>query len=95
MVIRCLIWIGLIGALLSPSVSAGMFSNQRQTDFGASFESAKSNQILNPAAGKDLEPVPGFDGQAAQITLEKYREDFGRPAPREVYSISIGGIGQK
>ena len=94
MVIRCLIWIGLMAALSSPSVSAGIFSDQRKTDFGASFESAKSSQILNPEAGKDLEPVSGFDGEASQIALEKYREDFERPAPSNVYSISIGGIGQ-
>ena len=95
MVIRCLISIGLIVALASPSASAWMFYDQRKTDFGASFESAKSGQILNPDAGKNLEPVSGFDGQAARVTVEKYREGFQRPAPRTVHSISIGGIGQK
>jgi PBP1b-binding outer membrane lipoprotein LpoB len=88
MVTRRFIWIGLIAVLIS-GCAAG------KTNWGASFESAKSNQILNPEAGKDLEPVSGFDGEAADITIEKYREDFTRPAPSTVYSISIGGIGQR
>jgi type IV pilus biogenesis protein CpaD/CtpE len=95
MVIRCLIWIGLIAALASACATEGKFSDKRITNWGASFESAKSNQIVNPEAGKDLKPVSGFDGEAADITIEKYREDFTRPAPSTVYSISIGGIGQR
>jgi hypothetical protein len=95
MMTRYLIWIGLIAVLSSCSATTGSFFNKRKTDFGASFESAKSKQILDPEAGKNLNPVSGFDGQAAVITLEKYREDFTRPAPETVYSISIGGIGER
>jgi len=95
MVTRRLIWIGLIALLFSACTSTGKFSDRRKSNWGVSFESAKANQILNPEAGKNLNPVSGYDGQAAQITLEKYREDFKRPAPKTVYSISIGGIGQR
>jgi hypothetical protein len=92
---RYLIGIGLIIALFSAFAPGETFPEERKLGFGASFESAKANQILNPEAGKDLEPVEGFDGEAAQITLEKYREDFTRPAPRTIYSINIGGIGRR
>ena len=95
MLTRYLIWIGLIAALLSGCTTVGKSSHTTEMNWGASFKSAKSSQILNPEAGKDLEPVEGFDGEAAQITLEKYREDFTRPAPRTIYSINIGGIGRR
>jgi hypothetical protein len=91
MVTRGLILIALIGLLFSACTSAEKFPDQ----WGASFKSAKTNQILNPEAGKNLNPVTGFDGRAAEIASEKYREDFKKPPPRTVYSISIGGIGQK
>ncbi len=91
MVTRGLILIALIGLLFSACTRTEELPDQ----WGASFKSAKDNQILNPEAGKNLKPVTGFDGQAAEIASEKYREDFKRPPPRTVYSISIGGIGQR
>ncbi len=83
MLARYVIWIGLIAALLSGCTTV--------TNWGASFKSAKSSQILNPEAMKNLQPVCGFDGQAAQITLERYRGDFKKPAEKPVYTLSIGG----
>lgn len=82
MLTRYLIWIGLIAALLSGCAT--------KLDWGACVKSAKSSQILNHEAMKNLQPVYGSDGQAAQNTLERYREGFKRPAPRPVYPLSIG-----
>jgi hypothetical protein len=91
MVTRGLILIALIGLLFSACARTEKLPDQ----WGDSFKSAKANQILNPEAGKNLQPVTGLDGRAAEIVLEKYREDFKRPPPRTVYSISIGSIGQR
>jgi hypothetical protein len=87
MVTRGLILIALIGLCTR--------AEKIPDQWGASFTSAKDNQILNPEASKDLKPVMEFDGQAAEITSEKYREGFKRQPPRTIYSISIGGIGQR
>jgi hypothetical protein len=94
MATRYLIAIGLIAVLVGACTSARKFSDKGKPDWGTSYEMAKSNQILNPEAGRNLEPVKGFDGDAALITVEKYREDFTRPPPTDVYSISIGSISQ-
>jgi hypothetical protein len=73
----------LIGFLAALSVLSGcaMFSSQGESrldrNWGTSFETAKQNQILNPAAGKNLEPVVGFDGRAATGSMESYRQRFG------------------
>jgi len=85
MATKPLIWIGLIAVLLSACGTV--------RPFGASFESAKYNQILNPDARKNLKPATGFDGHAAELTLKKYREDFERPAPEPVYTFSLSPIG--
>jgi hypothetical protein len=65
--------------------------------WGESFEMAKRNQILNPEAGKDLDPVTGLDGEAAEANMEKYRDGFGEKPSERVYNLNLGsisGIGQ-
>lgn len=88
-------WLGLIGLVATILVLTGCAGPSRlEMDFGTSVKLAKTNQILNPEAGKNLEPVTGFDGKAAQATMEKYWKDFGKPAPPTVYNFSIGDIGK-
>jgi hypothetical protein len=41
-------------------------------NWGRSFESARHNQILNPDAGKNLEPVEGLEGPAAERIMNDY-----------------------
>ena len=49
-------------------------------NFGKSFESAKNNQILDPDAGKNLEPVVGLNGEAAEHGVDKYKKSFEKQA---------------
>ncbi len=87
MLIRYFTLIGLTAALL---ISSGCAARETMLDrnWGSSFESAKSNQILDPEAGKNLDPVVGFDGQAAGISMEKYRQGF-KKEQSEGLSITI------
>ena len=51
-----------------------------EKDFGNSQRLAVSNQTLNPEAGKDLKPVYGFNGRAADLVMEKqYIKGFEEP----------------
>ena len=61
-------------------------------NWGRSFESAKYNQILNPEAGKNEQPVDELDGQAAQQTVEQYRKGFGAKPGTSSYNVNIGAI---
>jgi hypothetical protein len=45
-------------------------------NYGRSFKQARLNQILDPEAEKNLEPVTGLDGKAAKAGIEKYRMTF-------------------
>ena len=42
--------------------------------WGKSFEQAKISQEVDPDASKNLDPVTGLDGQAAEADMEKYRK---------------------
>jgi len=75
MLIRCFILIGSIAALLIFS-GCGTRETMLSRNWGSSFESAKQSQILNPEAGRNLEPVVGLDDQAAENNMEKYRQGF-------------------
>jgi hypothetical protein len=62
-----------------------------EADYGKSVNIATSSQILDPAAQQNLAPVYGFDGKAAEATIEHYRSTFEKEAPPPTFVIPIGG----
>ncbi len=59
---------------------AWKWDNRLKEDYGNSQRFAISNQTLNPEAGKDLKPVYGFDGRAAEKVVEgQYIKRFDEP----------------
>ena len=94
---QCILMLLLAFALLSlgcagPNQDRMSLSppSRLEMDYGTSFNLMKFNQIANPEAEKNLEPVIGFDGQAAKATLDKYRKDFEKPAEPPAYTLNIG-----
>ena len=69
-----LLTIGIFGC------SKGNISNPLQSEsqldknWGRSFEAAKHNQILNPGAEKNLKPVEGLQGPAAERIMQEYEK---------------------
>jgi hypothetical protein len=96
MQVRCLTFIIVIIALAISLGCAGKPA-QRETMldkyWGSSFESARYNQLLNPDAGKNLDPVVGMDGAAAGQTMDRYREGFKAGPSKNVYNLNVGTIG--
>lgn len=89
---RHFLLVGLVGIFLISVSCAG--PSRVEMDYGTSFKLAKFNQILNPEAEKNLEPVTGFDGRAAGATIEMYHKGFQEKSQAPVYTINIGGIGR-
>ena len=89
MLTRCLTLIGLIATLL---IFSGCRTRETTLDrnWENSFESAKKSQILNPEAGRNLEPVVGLDGKATGNNMEKYRQGFKKENSKEM-TITIQG----
>ena len=48
-------------------------------DYGQSFNTARENQILDPQASQNLEPVLELDGVAAKTAMDRYRKMFQEP----------------
>jgi hypothetical protein len=67
--------------------------NRLKEDYGNSQRLAIANQTLNPEAGKDLKPVYGFNGRAAENVMEKqYIKGFETPCTTTGGSVLTGGI---
>ena len=92
MIKRFFVAMGLVAAFLVSISCVGPSRLERH--FSTSFELAKSNQIFDPEAEKNMDPVTGLDGEAAEATLEKYREEFEKPAPPTPSILGLGSLGQ-
>ncbi len=88
---RGFLLIGMAGVFL---LVVGCTASRVEMDYGTSFKLAKFNQTLNPEAEKNLEPVTGFDGSAAQAAVGRYRKGFEERTAAPVYTINIGGFGR-
>ena len=65
------------------NIPEGKRMDYLEQNWGKSFESAKKNQILNPEAGKTVEPVIGLDGEVAEHGVNKYKKSFEKEVPVE------------
>lgn len=66
-----------------------------EKNWGKSFESAKNNQILNPDAGKNEEPVVGINGEAAEYGVNKNKKSFKRDGAKTSTTVPLIRIGGK
>ncbi len=67
-------------------------------NWGSAYESVKQNQTANPDASKNLEPVVGLDGIAAEQAMEGYQQGCGSEDKDTTYNLRLGnieGIGEK
>jgi hypothetical protein len=62
-------------------------------NWGQSFRAAREAQIVNPDAGKVAGPVEGFNGKAAEKTMEAYYESFSKETQREAYTMDSFTMG--
>jgi hypothetical protein len=60
---------------------------------GRSFDTARSSQILNPDAQKNLEPVVGLGGGASEMIMEAYIGSLAPAGGKESYTVNLGSIG--
>jgi len=59
--------------------------------FGEAVNSAKADQIVNPDASQNTDPVAGVDGKAAKAAVDRYHESFKNPPATPVFTIGVGG----
>jgi hypothetical protein len=88
-------WLLIVGLILMGTL-AGCAGNTTlvEQEWGTSYKLAIANQILNPDAEKNLEPVYGLDNKAADKVINKYNKEFDKPPQVPVYSLGVpSGLG--
>ena len=79
-----------IAALLA-ACSTG--TSRLDADYGTSYKRALVDQALNPDAGRNLEPIYGMNGIAAENTMDKYFKSFEeKKTQTPTYTVPIGRI---
>jgi hypothetical protein len=78
------------GGLIMMLAGCALGPTRLEADYGRSAQLATANQILDPTAQQNLAPVYGFDGKAAEGTLDKYRATFEKPTPPPTFVIPVG-----
>ena len=59
-------------------------------NWGRSFETARFNQILNPDAPDNTDPVTGLHGVAAMNSFDQYQNSFKtNQTPQPVLNINL------
>ena len=95
---KTIIALSLAGLLFLPVFSGALAADSYQgvsrleMDYGTSYKLAKYNQILNPQTERNLEPVLGLNGRAAEKALERYWKNFESSEKTPTYSINFGSI---
>ena len=88
MLTRCLILIGIMSIM---SVVLSCSGTQEQSllerNWGRSFESINYMQMVDPEAGKNLDPVLGLDGNASDHNVDKYQKSFKSTEQKESTTI--------
>ncbi len=64
-------------------------------NWGTAYRDMRAKQVLNPAAGEQLEPVEGQDGKVNATAMEAYRKDFEKPDAGFNRSIVTSGVQTK
>jgi len=62
---------------------------------GTAYYLARDNQILNPEAEMNLDPVTGLDANAAAIAVDTYRKSFEKPDAEMGRSMVSAGVQTK
>jgi hypothetical protein len=79
-----------ITALLG-ACTTGM--SRLDADYGTSYRQALVNQVLDPDAERNLKPVYGMTGIAAENVMDKYYKGFEeKKTQAPAYTVPIGRI---
>ncbi len=83
-----LILLGLFASMIL--VGCALETSRIDADFGTSYQLAKANQVLNPDADKNLEPVTGLSGDVSKKVTDKYAQGFEKAVEAPTYIFNVG-----
>jgi hypothetical protein len=91
--------VGIVAVIFMISfVFAGCGHDTLKENWGSAYNSVKQNQTANPDASKNLEPVVGLDGTAAEEAMKGYQQGCDGEKSDTTYNLRLGtieGIGEQ
>ena len=64
-------------------------------NWGRAYQEMRANQVLDPTAGEQLDPVEGQEGRVNATAMEAYRKGFERPDAEFARSAVTSGVQTK
>ena len=64
-------------------------------NWGTAYQNMRAQQVLNPAAGEQLDLVEGQDGRVTATSMEAYRKGFEHPDAEFSRSAIASGVQTK
>ena len=62
-----------------------------ESQMGQSLSLIKAQQVINPNASSNADPVAGLDAKAAKSAQDRYEQSFKAPQPQpNAFTIGIG-----
>ena len=81
---------GLIAILISATGCASR-TPYLDSHFGEAVNMLKAQQVLNPQASNNPDPVKGMDARAAKSAYDSYQKSFSAPEPQSsAFTIGVG-----
>lgn len=78
---------GLLALMTTGCVQRAPFL---ESQMGQSMSMIKAQQLVNPQASNNTDPVAGMDAKAAQSAYDRYEQSFRAQAPqRGAFTIGI------
>ena len=83
----------LLCVLLASFAASGCTTTPHfDRNFGRSVDLLRAQQVINPQAGLNRDPVTGLDGKAAVAGYNAYQKSFSAPVPQSsTLTIGVGG----
>jgi type IV pilus biogenesis protein CpaD/CtpE len=74
------------------STSCATLRNSQHAPMGEAVSLTMAQQVMNPAAGANRDPVSGVDGKSAKSSYDTYQKSFQAPQPQQnVFTIGVAG----
>ena len=85
-------WARVVLGAAALALIAGCAETPRVDEhFGEAVRAATAQQIVNPDASLNKDPVAGIDGQAANSSIDRYHRSYQVPPPPvNVFTIGVG-----
>lgn len=82
----------LLIAIALMATGCAMPFGAQEAPMGASVSLTMAQQVMNPTAGTNNNPVTGMDGQAAKSSYDAYQKTYRAPLPQQnTFTIGVGG----